>query len=459
MKTNSTILTSLFTLLFITGCNNGGTKSYDSNNTNTAPIAEYAHTQSPNGPDASLDELTTIKNNKSINGLKIGKNTYTYIRCYYTKNSNKEFDQTITTPETDYIWAKDVNNNNYKLNGYWNSDGITDWSNMFFTSTPLSEIQQICDRTLSIWSNNEITHSFYQVAADNRYSFNYSIWQYNDTKESSNQIDKIISFGDSLTDSNNIYNASAWAMPNKKSWFQGRFTNGYTWAEYLSKEMKVPIHNWAVAGSEGKTKYAILSGLNDQIKSWANYMHSAKNYDVKRTLFTVLIGGNDFVNDDRSADDVANDVKTALTTLGKHGAKNVLLMNLPDITKAPIFHASKDPAKVYPKIIAYNDKLRTLVQEMKTLYPSMNVMLFDSKAELDKIIANPAAYGFDNTSDSCLNINGDSMLNYAKLQLTRSSCTDASKFVFWDTLHPTTATHRILATETLLFVGKSIKLD
>ena len=107
---------------------------------------------------------------------------------------------------------------------------------MFYTKVRLSQIQEICDKTLSLNSETKGKHSFYQVAANNKYSFNYVIWQ-NDyvdrTNRDFNKLNKIVVFGDSLSDINNVYNKSNWIIPNNKTWYQGRFTNGLTWVEYL----------------------------------------------------------------------------------------------------------------------------------------------------------------------------------------------------------------------------------
>lgn len=458
MKTKKIILSNILLSSLILGCNSGGTQTSNMlQNRNIAPKVEYSHIVSPNGPDASLEELEKIKNQNSGNTIKSGIDTFSSVRCYYSKYSKQDIDTTITNPSTEYVWAENSNGSYYKLYGYWNTDGISAWKNMFFTSTKLSDIQQICNDTISRKSNKKITHSFYQVASDNNYSFNYTIWQNSNDNETNTDIDKIIAFGDSLTDTNNIYNASGWLMPNRNSWFQGRFTNGYTWVEYLSKDLKIPSYNWAVGGSEGSIKYLILPGINDQIQSWLNYMISAKNYDVKKTLFTILIGGNDFVNDNRNVNDVINDVKTALVTLAQHGAKNIFLMNLPDVTKSPVFHMGKNPDDIHQKVIDYNNSLITLAKEINTIFPTTNIMLFDTKSSLDKVITNPSLYGFTNTTDSCLNINTDNVLNYTTTHNPRNICTDASKFVFWDTLHPTTATHYILANEALPFLKQNIR--
>jgi phospholipase/lecithinase/hemolysin len=47
--------------------------------------------------------------------------------------------------------------------------------------------------------------------------------------------DKIVFFGDSLSDNGNFYNFVLGYMPKSPPYFNGRFANGPTWAEHVEK--------------------------------------------------------------------------------------------------------------------------------------------------------------------------------------------------------------------------------
>jgi len=51
------------------------------------------------------------------------------------------------------------------------------------------------------------------------------------------------------------------------------------------------------------------------------------------------------------------------------------------------------------------------------------------------ILANPGAFGFTNITEPC--ITGD-------LQNGGSVCVDPDSYLFWDSIHPTTAAHQLL---------------
>ena len=94
-----------------------------------------------------------------------------------------------------------------------------------------------------------------------------------------------------------------------------------------------------------------------------------------------------------------------------------------------------------------------MVNTLQAQYgPSLKIRLFDTYTLFNNVLNNPASYGVTNTTTSCLNINTDSSLNYAETQTPRATCTNPDTFVFWDTLHPTTHTHKVLAAAVTSFI-------
>ena len=63
---------------------------------------------------------------------------------------------------------------------------------------------------------------------------------------------------------------------------------------------------------------------------------------------------------------------------------------------------------------------------------------------MDDILNRPALYGKTNNTESCLELNDQSTANYLQDHPRRSNCTNADEFVFWDRLHPTTHSHKII---------------
>lgn len=384
---------------------------------------------------ADYTELSTNKIEKLQND-----ETYTYVRCWYRPHDNH--DQSAT----DWEWALNDDGSYYKLDGYWYSS--TSWKNMFYTEVSNNTIEERCEKTLDTdFKAADITF----FAADTRFSYNHTIW----TNDKSNHnddlstINKIVSFGDSISDTGNIYNGSQWLFPNDNSWFLGHFSNGFVWSEYLAEHQDIPVYTWAIGGAEGEDKYVVLTGIDGQIDSYLEYMQLSKHYDPKDTLVTFEFGLNDFVNDDRSVDEVSDDFSDALKKLAENGIENMVVLNLPDATLAPQFKYNTDGTteEVREKILAFNAFIETEV----ALYQAqgLNFVLYDTSTLFDNIIESPESYGLRNTSDSCLDINRSSSIDYLQTHALRSDCSTygSDSYLFWGVTHPTTKTHNIIADE------------
>lgn len=365
--------------------------------------------------------------------------TYTYVRCWYRTS------YAIEDAATDWEWAENPDGSYFTIDGYWWSS--LSFKNMFYTDTPQSVIQERCEQTLDL-ANDNANITYY--AADNRFSYNHTIWS-NDPVIQPNQINKVVALGDSLSDTGNIFNASQWRFPNPNSWFLGHFSNGFVWTEYIANAKNLPLYNWAVGGAAGENQYIALTGVGEQVSSYLTYMKLAKNYNPANTLFTLEFGLNDFMNYGRSVAEVKSDYSEALIRLTDAGAKNLLLMTLPDATKAPQFNYStqEEIEVIREKIIAMN----AFIQAQADYYISQgyNITLYDAYSLFDSLTSNPQEHGFENATAACLNINRSSAADYLYNHSLRNECAayGADKFVFWDVTHPTTATHRYVAEKML----------
>ena len=153
----------------------------------------------------------------------------------------------------------------------------------------------------------------------------------------------------------------------------------------------------------------------------------------------------------RSAADVKDDFAEALVSLVDSGAKNFLLITLPDVTNAPKFQYSShaEVEFIRSKILDMN----TFIQEQVNYYIGLgyNMTLFDTYELFERVISNPTPYGFDNATESCLSLSSFSLSEYFYRHSLREECIriGSDKFVFWDSLHPTTAVHQYVAEEIL----------
>ncbi|WP_258170716.1 SGNH/GDSL hydrolase family protein [Burkholderia cepacia] len=322
---------------------------------------------------------------------------------------------------------------------------------MFYSGTSHETLSAVCRKTLDAKGvRAELTQV---VAANNARSFNYTVWTL-DAASQSERVNKIVVFGDSLSDTQNMFNATQWRLPNRTSWYAGRFTNGPVWAEYLSSMLSLPMYNWAIGGS-ATDRYLVVPGLRQQVNSWQAYMQRAPNYRIENTLFAVFVGGNDFVNYGRTSEQAANAVHESIDKLASLGARRILILALPDVSRAPLFRTRGDSVHVANLVMDYNARLVDIVGTLRSRYGStLRIEVFDTYSLFKDLFNRPAAYGFENATRACLDIGKPSALSYLTVQIPSADCRDPSRFVFWDALHPTTRTHALLAEQLASFVRR-----
>ncbi|WP_081067966.1 SGNH/GDSL hydrolase family protein [Burkholderia territorii] len=398
----------------------------------TVPTGDM--TLSPSGPIIAMPERGALS--KAGNAPR-GQNTYTYLRCWYRISNDP------LKPDATYEWARNPSDGDwYRVPGFWWVDGVMQWKNMFYSETAQSTLMDVCRKTLEAQGiHQDLTQV---VAANNQYSLNYTIWTIDHARQDAS-INKLIVFGDSLSDTQNMFNASQWRLPNRTSWHAGRFSDGLVWTDYLAKSLELPMYNWAVGGS-ATDQYLIVPGLLQQVESWREYMERAPNYRAENTLFLVFGGGNDIVNYGRSPEQAASAVRDSLDLLVARGAKRILLVTLPDVSRAPVFAFRSDAANVSAQVKDYNRRLVDVAARLRNRHgATLRLELFDAYALFNDLLERPAHYGFDDAARSCLTVGASSSLTYISAQMPRDDCQNPARFVFWDALHPSTHTHEWMA--------------
>lgn len=157
---------------------------------------------------------------------------------------------------------------------------------------------------------------------------------------------------------------------------------------------------------------------------------------------------------------VAGDQVDNVQTLLNHGAKNIVVMTLPDMGKTPAaVNGEFDQYSFSPTdySLAYNEALTQGVSELDA--GDANIIVVDIQAAFDDIIANAGSYGFD------LSLLYDEEGNYAPQSVIldpngsnpsfNSHVTIGSEFadyeteferwLFWDHVHPTQRGHELVA--------------
>jgi phospholipase/lecithinase/hemolysin len=286
-------------------------------------------------------------------------------------------------------------------------------------------------------------------------------------------VDKIYSFGDSLTDTGNFFNITNGNFPPNGYYFQGRFSNGRVWNEKLEKQLGIakksqnyyqPMGqnltsldrglNFAVGGS--KTGLGHLNpdvdctvtnirclGLQAQIDDYKNLLNGGQA--DPNALYVIWSASNDYFaagNFPNPLETVSN-IATAAIELAALGAKNIAIANLPNLGDIPLTQRQGEPAITSANLVTavHNQLLSFAIDGLEFSFPNTNFIELDINQLASRILNNPREYGFiDNAkSESCTNIDDFPVLPSPD-ELT--ICSNPNRYAFWDNQHPTRRLHQ-----------------
>lgn len=260
----------------------------------------------------------------------------------------------------------------------------------------------------------------------------------------------IVVFGDSLSDNGNFFAVSGDVYP-PAPYYQGRFSDGPVWFEYLAEDIGVTgialnyAHGGAMTGDTNVNDAKFNSdfpGFADEIKAYVDMAAISLNYKAgfampKDTLFIIWIGSNDFwsVTPETAAKQIAESVSNiqyALSQLISAGATEFLVVKNPDFGKSPQFNKDATVSAQTTQLgIGFNYALEQVLSGIETSYSNINIKRLDLFNMFSDFTANAETLGFTNTTDQKLN---------------KSDGTIAEgTYLFWDGVHPTTFTHKLIA--------------
>jgi len=244
-------------------------------------------------------------------------------------------------------------------------------------------------------------------------------------------------FGDSLVDAGNLFVPTGGALPPSPPYFNGRFTNGLVWVETLAPRLGIntnPANNFAVGGATSGTlnvNSALiglpLPGLQTEINSFTTASGAAN----PNALYVVWAGANDYLGGSTDTTTVVNNLSNAVTTLTANGAKNIMVVNLPDLGKTTQLRLAPNSAAVTALVNTHNSQLTAALQTQAQNL-NVNIIPLDTYGLFNEILAEPARYGFTNVTESCLNLAAGTV------------CSNPDQYLFWDDIHPTAAAHGLI---------------
>jgi len=253
------------------------------------------------------------------------------------------------------------------------------------------------------------------------------------------QFTSLFVFGDSLSDSGNIFALTGGASPPSPPYFNGRFSNGPVWVENLAPALGFSFNratNFALGGAQSGAASPI-DGLN-QIGGFL----AAGGAIPAGALTVVWIGSNDFLINAATTPpgvligSTVTNVAASVTLLAGAGANTFLVPNLPRFGDSPGGAATGLAAALNGLAGLYNNALHSTMNGLQ-FGLGVRIMVMDVEGLFADALAAPGLYGLSNTAIPCLTPAGPTG--------ACPTAAAAASALFWDAIHPTAATHSILA--------------
>ena len=279
---------------------------------------------------------------------------------------------------------------------------------------------------------------------------------------------RLVIFGDSLSDVGNMKQV----VPSEPE----RWSNGKVWVEYLAQKLAIPsanVENHAYGGAMTSGHIAAVQlatdgdssndaqipvfqalGFSEQVASYAS---SSPDILAENTLFALWVGGNDMEiylkrlqAGDATAPDAGTFVRGAMETLGasylrlaRAGARHFLVVNLPDLATTPLFASasSEVQAQVGQLTQAWNQALSQTITQAESAMVHMGMAPTFHRVDVSRFLSSTIEDGIFPDHQGTLVV-----LNQ-RMQRTSSVNTPASDYLWWDSIHPTTRAHELLAKE------------
>jgi phospholipase/lecithinase/hemolysin len=282
--------------------------------------------------------------------------------------------------------------------------------------------------------------------------------------------DAFFAFGDSLSDTGNLWLLTKAvgqdpAIPPSESphmtYFQGRFSNGPVAFEYLWDLMTsntggdvTPFLSTLRVPQKGAVSFAFgasgtgliepvgslfVPGLNGQVELLRAALRGRKA--PPHALYAIFSGANDYLG--ASADNppvpsvVVGNIVKAVQKLYALGARDVMVLNLPDLGMIPLVPGDMK-GTLSLLTMAHNGLLTQALNALAASLPDLRLIPVDVYSFTQDLAANanlipalppPVSYCLFTNPASCPDVRTFDV---------------GSQYFFWDAEHPTTATHAAL---------------
>ncbi|XAR68136.1 Triacylglycerol lipase [Bertholletia excelsa] len=317
------------------------------------------------------------------------------------------------------------------------------------------------------------------------------------------EVPAIIVFGDSSVDAGNNNQISTILKSNFAPYGRdfyggratGRFCNGRIPPDFISEAFGLrpyvpayldPMFNisdfavgvcFASAGTgydNATSDILSVIPLWKEVEYYKDYQNKLRDYVgterantiISEALYLISLGTNDFLENyytlpQRRLQYTVEEYQDFLLGIAGNfvrelyglGARKMSLAGLPPMGCLPLERTTNfflrwrggGCIEEYNEVaITFNGKLSGLLEELNKELSGMRVVFSNPYDIFLRMIKNPSEFGFEVASVACC-ATGLFEMSYLCDEYSPFTCTDANKYVFWDSFHPTERTNQIIS--------------
>ncbi|KAJ2777299.1 hypothetical protein GGI15_004553 [Coemansia interrupta] len=272
-------------------------------------------------------------------------------------------------------------------------------------------------------------------------------------------------FGDSISDTGRLSALTLHAVPPPPYW-QGRFSSGPVWAEYLALLGNLQLRNYAVGAAVTSTSELKLFGfLPLNIPSTHDQITSSRASPSASDIAVLEIGGNDIMtalpdvvkgrtSTAQFAETLANTVVAQAKMLAALGFRTILVANAPPMYLVPLMKMQRRAATAGAISTAYNTKLAAKILAWQQP-AGVHVGLLDLNQFVQTAMSPgvAGAMGLRDTENACVggNLLGlftdadhvEALVRFLVDVRGAVLCSTPAAQFFWDPIHPGERVHRL----------------
>jgi phospholipase/lecithinase/hemolysin len=280
----------------------------------------------------------------------------------------------------------------------------------------------------------------------------------------------VVVFGDEKSDNGNTFNQ--YLFPVSPPYWNGRFSNGPVWSEYLASEFKLiarpetnPTYDKKSLFLNFATAYAVVNPSNatgmfyayggPQANGITNFKVSTLSQQIdaylkvnraykRNTIAVMWIGMHDLEsstclkNTSGCMNTVIEMIEQSIERLYSEELRYFVILTIPDVSRAPAiqnYFSTQDITTFKNIVRTYNGQYYAMQAELQQKYPKMKIIIFnisDFNNPLYTQLADPSGricytgtYYYNNTQNP--------------------PCKDVANYYWWDGYDPTTKADENLA--------------